>query len=925
MKIVKKLLKIVSVFLLLLIAALIIIPIVFKDQIVEKVKVIANENVNANVDFGDFSLSLISSFPDFSFEISDVSVINKAPFEGDTLAYVGSIDLELDLMSVIGGEYVVSSFNIDNIVANAKIMKDGKANWDIALEDTTTTAPEEEVVEEVTEAEEGGKFLAGLESFSITNVNVSYVDLQSEMIAIIKGFNQSGSLILHGDSTDIDINTGINALTFVMEGDKLANKVSFASDVKIAADLAKMAFNFKENQFKLNELKLGLDGQLDMLDDMIFDLSLTAKDNKFKDLLSLIPAVYKADMAGIETKGEFSLDAKLKGAMTDESLPGFNVGFSIVDGFVKYPDLPESVADIQMDLKIDNKDGVIDHTVVDLNKLHMMLAKNPINIEYHVTNVESDPKMKGSIRSKFKLENLAKAIPMEEGEEYKGGVNVNLDFAGQLSSILEERYNEFKADGQVIFDGLLYKTPGLPTTLIKTGYLNFSPQMLEVSNFDMAVGKSDLKAKGKIDNIFSYVFNDETIKGQFDLQSTYFNLDELMEEDSTVVEEVDPEVAAAVEAAEHTKVDSVDVSVEEEGAVEVPSNIDFVLNSNFKKIDFDGMPIENLGGRILIKEGELKFENTGLEIFSGKIVLNGMYSTKDVSKPRTDLDFSIDEMGIGDAYRAFNTVQKMAPIAKNATGEFHTDLKMTTLLTDSMTPLYESLNGKGFLSTTNLGIGETDAWKNLIKALQVTNKKYEKIKAEDVKINYAFKNGKLYTEPFKLNLGSIKGEVSGWTSFDNKIEYVYALQIPREDLGGAANQAVDGIAAFAGNNGINVSVGEFVNIDVVVSGDMDDPKYSAKLGGTSGEGKSATDQAVDAVKEKVNEEVDKVKEKAQEELDKAQKEAEAKIEAEKKRLEQEAEKKLEEEKKKLQKEAEKKAEEELKKKGADALKNKFKF
>lgn len=915
----KKILKIVITIFAVLIAALLIIPVAFKGTIIEKVKTIANENVNAKVDFGDFSLSLITSFPDFSFEINDVSVVNNAPFEGDTLAYVGSISVELDLMSVIGGNYTVSDFSIDNVVANAKIMEDGLANWDIAISDTSSVNVEESTDTEAA-VEEEGELLTGLQAFSITNVNVSYVDLQSDMVAIIKNFNQNGSLILNGDSTDINVKTLIEAFTFSMDGDKLANKVAFESDVKIAADLEKMIFDFKENQFRLNELKLGVDGRVEMPDDMVLDLELSAKDNKFKDLLSLIPAVYKSEMDGIDVKGGFSLAAILKGELSDENNPGFDVDFSIKDGFIKYPDLPESVKNIQMDLAVDNSDGIIDHTIVDLKLFHFEVAQNPINVTYMVKNVESDPDMKGSIKSQFRLENLAKAIPMEEGEEYKGGIDADVDFAGKLSSITEERYDEFKADGKIIFDNLLYKSADLPTTLIKTGYLNFSPQKLEVSNFDMKIGKSDLVANGKVDNILSYVFNDETIKGSFSLNSNYFDLDEFMVEDTTATE-VAPEDAAVQEAVNHAKHDS--VTIEEEGVIEVPKNIDFALNTSFKKLNYDSMPIENFKGNLYVKDGIVKFEDTKMEVLSGEIEMSGSYNTQDISKPKTDMKMSIDKMGIGEAYRTFNTVQKMAPIAENAQGEFSTDMAFSSVLTDSMTPVYESLNGKGFLKTTNLGIAETDAWKGLIGALKITNPKYEKIKAEDVKVNYEFKDGKLYTKPFKLNLGKVKGEVAGWTSFDNKIEYKYALQIPREDLGGAANKAIESGLALVGKTGMDISVGEFINIDVIVSGDMTNPSYKVRPSGTSGN-KSPKDKAVEVVKEKVKEEINKAKDKAKQEIEKAKKEAEAKAKAEVEKAKAEAKAKAKAEADRLKKEAEAKTKKELEKKGKDALKGLFK-
>lgn len=922
MKTVKKLLKIIGILVFLLILSLVTIPILFKDQIVEKVKEIANASVNAKVDFGDFDLSLIASFPSFTFEINDVSVINKAPFDGDTLAHIGNINLELDLGSVINGRYVVSSFNINDLTANAKVLKDGKANWDIAIEDSIVVEEDTEGVDE--EVTEEGDLITGLESFSINNVNLSYVDLQSEMVAIVKGFNQSGSLIMVNDSTDININSTINSILFDLEGERLANNLKFESNLMMKADLATMAFQFKETLIKLNELKIGVDGTMGMPDDMYFDLAITAKDNKFKDILSLIPAAYLSDLEGVETKGTFNLGAHLKGKMTDEDLPGFDVNFEINDAYLKYPDLPEAVDNIQMDLAINNKDGIIDHTEVDLKLFHLELAKNPIDIKYFLTNVESDPTMKVSIKSKFRLENLAKAIPMEEGEELKGGLNVNLDFAGKLSSIENEKYEEFKAGGQVIFDNLLYNTPDLPATLIKTGYLNFSSHYLEVSNFDMRLGKSDLTANGRIDNILTYVFKDSLIVGRFNLKSDYFDLNELMEEDTVevlVVGEIDEASMAMIRA------QAISDSIESEEPLEVfeiPKNVNFVLASNFKKIDFEDMPIDDFKGQIVLEGGIAHFNEASMRIFDGVLKMDGDYNTVNMAHPSTSLDFSIDDMEIRNAYKAFNPIKEMVPIAEKANGKFHTDFKFTSNLSDSLTPIYSTMNGKGYLSTTNLGFSETDGWKNLMDALKIRKEKFDKIKAEDIKVTYEFKDGKLYTEPFKLNLGNIKGVVSGWTSFDNALEYKYALKIPRDELGVGANGLVSFAEGLAGKNGMDVSLGEFINLDVVVTGTMEKPKYKVMPSGRGGEssiknqGKAVVKEKIAEAKEKVKEEIDKVKEKVLNEADRLKMETEEKAQAEVERLKKEAQEKVKAETDKVKE----KAKDDVKDKARDLFKKK---
>ena len=908
MKIIKKIVKYFLILFFLLITVLIAVPLIFKSQIVDQVKQISNESVNAKIDFGDFNLSLISSFPDFSFDINNVSVINIEPFDGDTLAHIGNLNFELDLMSVIGGKYVISSFNISDFTVNAKVLKDGKANWDIAIDDSTVVEEEDVSDEELAnEGEISSPFIAGLESFSISNVNLSYVDLESEMVAIIKGFNQSGSIHMVDDSTEIDIKTGIESILFDLDGERLANNMKVESDIKIAADLSKMAFNFKENLIKLNELNLGVNGQMEMPDGMFFDLTLSAKDNKFIDVLSLIPVSYLSDLEGAETKGDFHLTAHLKGKMDDENLPGFDVDFSVNNAYLHYPDLPESVENINVELEIDNKSGIIDQTKIDLKLFHLEIAKNPVDLKFFVTNIESDPKMQGEMLSKLDLGKLADAIPMEEGEEYQGKINANFSFGGLLSSIENEKYEEFKSDGKIILDNLIYKTEGLPTTTIKTGYLNFSPNYFEVSNLKMLIGNSDILANGRIDNILPYFFHDSTIVGTFNIHSEFLDLNELTAEDSTIDESVNDEAYTAIKMAEEAE-DSINEEPLE--AIEIPRNINFILNSTFNKIDFEGMPIDDFTGQIKLENGIAHFHKASLKIYNGTITLDGDYNSQNMAHPTTSLDLVIDGMEIKEAYLAFNSVKKMVPVAKNAQGEFHAEVKFTTELDDTLAPIYQTMNGQGFLQTKNLGFLETEAWGNIVKSIGLKKEKFNKIEAEDIKIKYEFINGKLHTHPFDLNIGKIKGSVSGYSTFDGEIDYKYVLGIPREELGGTVNEGAGYLESLAGKNGIDISLGEYINVNVFATGTIDKPKYKAEISGVSG-----TSSIKNKAKEMLNEQLNNIKKKAKNELELAKKKAKEELDLAKKKAEEEAEK--------LKKEAEVKAKAEaakLKKEAEDKIK-----
>src|SRR6478672_11790679 len=100
----KKALKWTGITFLILIVAAVAAPFLFKDKLVQLVKDQANKNLNAKVDFGDFDLTLFSSFPDFRFKIQNVSVANIAPFAGDTLAYIKELSFDLNIKSVISGD-----------------------------------------------------------------------------------------------------------------------------------------------------------------------------------------------------------------------------------------------------------------------------------------------------------------------------------------------------------------------------------------------------------------------------------------------------------------------------------------------------------------------------------------------------------------------------------------------------------------------------------------------------------------------------------------------------------------------------------------------------------------------------------------------------------------------------------------------------
>ena len=310
----KKILKWLGIILLLLIVFLIAAPFIFKGKIVAIVKQEANKNLNAKVDFGDFDLTLISSFPNFSLSVDKISIANIGEFAGDTLFSAKNLSATVDLMSVIkGDQYEIRSVSLDGARIYAAVLANGKANWDIAKADSTPAAAE---------STEPTKFKMSLKKLELKNAHIVYDDASLEVYSLLDNFNYTMSGDFTQDNFEMENDISIDALTVQYGGIAYMNKVKTVAKADIDADMPNFKFTFKENEISLNELSLGIDGTFAMpKEDMDMDMKFKANKTEFKNILSLVPAVYTKDFASVKTAGKFSLDAFVKGIYASAPSP----------------------------------------------------------------------------------------------------------------------------------------------------------------------------------------------------------------------------------------------------------------------------------------------------------------------------------------------------------------------------------------------------------------------------------------------------------------------------------------------------------------------------------------------------------------------------------------------------------------------------
>ena len=999
----KKLLLIVGIIFVLFLAAAFALPIIFKDDILAAVDKAIDNSVNAKVyyDPDKFDLTLFKNFPNVTVAMGDFGVVGIEEFAGDTLADIHSFDLVVNLKSLIFDDQPrISGIHLEQPRIYVKVLENGKANYDIAK-------PTEEPVAEDTATSDVS---IGIDEWKITNGRLVYDDRTLPFYMELDDLNHTGS----GDFTlqvfDMDTETHIEHAVIRYDGVEYVSGQSFDADIAMNMDLDNFKFTFRENTVKLNDFALGFEGFLAMpSEDIDMDITFAAKDNSFKSLLSLVPATYLEGYEGIRTEGDFDFSGFVKGTYNEQSMPAFNVVLNTENAMFQYPDLPTAVRNISIDLLVDNKDGNIDNTVVNLKKMHADFGNNPIDARLLLEGLDQY-KIDTDVKAKLNLAELSAMFPME-GTEMKGTFNLNLqaqgvydsvanriptidmamslqdgyvksaeyplpldqirfastvkntsgkmsetvievdDFhmlldneeltadlvlqnlddytwdlslkggidlekitqvypledmtlagviradietRGKMSDVEAERYAQLPTSGSVSVQNFSYTSPDLPQGFkIAEANASFNPDKIVLSKFNGSAGSSDMQMDGFIANYISYLFKEnETIRGELNFKSNKFDLNEWMtEEEAAPVAEADTAAEVPLEV------------------VEVPRNIDFVLRSSISEVLYDNLTLDNLRGNIIVRDGVVRMDGINFNTLGGAFAMNGTYDTRDMSAPAFDFDFGIKALEIKQAYATFNTVQKLAPIAEKMEGEFSTDMNLKGLLGADMSPVLNTLTGGGVLEIEDAALTDSKLIAGITTVTKLSNT--DQMTLKDTQVQFEIKDGRVFVDPFDVNIGNFQTVVAGSNGIDGSLDYLLKMNVPAGAVGTAVNAAIAKLTGAGGNPSSTIKV------NLKVGGNYDDPKVT--LAGAEA-GESTTQQAKQAVAAKVEEQ----KEELKKELDKQKQEAEEKARQEADRLKKEAEEKAKKEADRLQKEAEEKAKEKLEEVVTDSTKEEVK-
>lgn len=797
----KKILKIVGIVLIVLAASLFAIPYFFKDQIKAKITEAINEKVDAKVSFSDADLSLFKNFPKATVTLDKLLIINKAPFEGDTLVSLGELNLNMSIKELFKGkeeamqiEGITSKNGFINIIFN----KDGIGNFDIALK------------EEKPKEEGKSKPLSlKIQKYQIENFKFQYFDEASQMRMVIDSLNHEGTGDFNNSKLDLDTKSTAK-VSFDMGKINYMKNVALSLDAVLGIDLEKSKYTFKQNKALINQLPLEFDGFIQMVDaGQVYDLKFKTPTSSFKNFLGLIPAAYSSSLEGVKTTGDFTVSGFAKGMLTETTIPKFNIAIASNNGSFQYPNLPKSVQSIVIDTKIVNETGIMNDTYVNLDKLSFRIDQDVFNAKANIKNISTNALVDASLKGTINLANLSKAYPIKLDKPLTGILKADVTTKFDMASVEKSQYQNINNAGTIGLTGFNYADANGKNMTISNALVQFNPSQVHLKQFNAKTGKSDLSVTGVLDNFYGFMFRKQELKGNFNLSSNQLAVSDFM------TTSIAPAATATTEATT--------AKTKKEEPLKIPAFLNCSLTAKANTVLYDNLTLKAVSGKMIIKDEKVTLENVKTSIFGGNIGASGSVSTKGKT-PVFDMNLNLNQVDIQQSFTQLDMLKKIAPIAGIVNGKINTTIKLNgNLDATEMTPDLKSISGDliGQLLSTTVSANNS----TLLKALG-SNLKFidlNKVNLNDIKAALTFKDGKVNVKPFNIKYQDIEAVVGGTHGFDQSMDYNIKFNVPAKYLGKEANAYISKMSP--------ADAAKFENIPVMalMTGTFSNPKISSDM------------------------------------------------------------------------------------------------
>jgi hypothetical protein len=444
-----------------------------------------------SVQIGDLDLSFWGGL---GVKLKDVTVGNPDGWPDSTLLRAENIDVKLQLLPLLGGDY-----RVDRLILNAPELRlrklaDGRVNYDFAPKgDDPAVSGAENLAPET-------KVAAALAlSFDKLAMNRGHIEYRDDSTgASFELIGLELATALKNPRENFYVSTGKIAVdSLLVNLGEAWPTYEVSIEYQADYDHGRKRLGLHESTLGVNGIEFSLTGELDHSDAALSARgSLESGEVSVEDLFRLLPPG-QLDAAGdFEIDGDFRLTTDLEyDARRDEPLSysgtailsGVRMARSDIDGELRF-------AKALLDFKPNNLRVNIEEGTFDGKPLKGHLVVNDFD----------DPSVNGELAGRLNLAFAQPFLPAEPRQTISGEMDFETKFSGKIA---EPRLMRFS--GNVKVDQARYESSALPEALESVRIdAYFDNSLTRINTFVAEMPSGRVSFEGRINNLIPYLLAD---------------------------------------------------------------------------------------------------------------------------------------------------------------------------------------------------------------------------------------------------------------------------------------------------------------------------------------------------------------------------------------------------------------------------------
>lgn len=522
---------------------------------------------------------------------------------------------------------------------------------------------------------------------------------------------------------------------------------------KLSINLGKLDFNLGDDHF---HAFLETQGMKEM-----------KVNGKMKGTLNLASLDRALGLSNMQLKGLLKADLVADGIYSAEKrlFPKTKGGVNLQNGYLKMAYYPNPITDIKFVANVQNDKGTFDDVKIAVTPASFVFEGNPVYVKAIISNFD-DVAYDARIKGELNIGRIYKVFS-QKGLDVTGYAKADLTLQGKQSYATTGQYSKLNNKGSLVLKDIRATSELFPKPFnLQEGYFTFKNEKMWFDKFQAYYGKSDFAMNGYLLNTINYFIESKgTLKGNFNLNSKLINVDEFMAMKEGENKEMKPEVEVVKEA-----------NPKMSGVVVLPTNLDVSLVAKADKVEYTGLVLNKLSGKVGIGKGKIYMQNTTFNIIDCIVRIDGGYDDESPMAANFNLQFQAKDFNIKRAYKEIPLFHELVTAAENMEGIVSLNYTLKGDLDGNMSPIYPSLKGEGTIFVRDVQVSGLKLFGSISK--KTGSEGLDNPNVKDIQIKSSIKNNLIKVEPFTLKVAGFRPTIKGTTSFDGLLDLRIRLGLP---------------------------------------------------------------------------------------------------------------------------------------------------